>query len=106
LGILSSFKIKKMTSCLENKLSLDFRGGKEPSDWYRLDGKPVLRVTITNVHGSDTLSKGVAKSLKNSLKLDVKELKMLYNCPMSGKDYENKIRSKVWVMDKKAVKNG
>lgn len=80
---------------MESKLSLKFRGGKEPTTWYWLDGKPVLRVTVTNVHGSDNLSKGVAKSLKNSLKLSLKELKMLYDCPMSGKDYENKIRSMI-----------
>lgn len=91
--MISSLKIKKMTSCLENKLSIDFRSGKEPTAWYYLDGKPALRVTITNVHGGDTLSIGVATKLKSSLKLDREELKMLYDCPMSGKDYENKIRS-------------
>ena len=91
MGILSSFKIKKMTSALEKKLSLDF-SGKELSDWYHLDGKRVLRVPITNVHGGNTLSIGAATRLKNSLKLDEVGLKRLYNCPMSGKDYENKIR--------------
>jgi hypothetical protein len=90
--MLGSFKIKKMVSALENKLSLDFRGGKEPNAWYYLDGKKVLRVTITNVHGGDTLSKRVASRLKNSLKLDVEDLKRLYDCPMGGREYEDKIR--------------
>ena len=90
--MLSSLKIKRMTSCLEDKLSMDFRGGKERSAWYCLDGKKVLRVTIANVHGGDTLSIGVATKLKSSLRLDRDELKMLYECPMSGRDYERKIR--------------
>jgi hypothetical protein len=97
LGMLSNLKIRKMISCLEDKLSIDFRGGKERTGWYCLDGKKVLRVTMTNVHGSDTLSIGVATKLKNSLKLDREELKMLYDCPMSGRDYENKIRSMGYV---------
>ena len=92
MGMLSSLKIKQMTNCLENKLSMDF-SGKEPNAWYYLDNKKVLKAKITNVHGGDTLSIGVATKLKNSLKLDREELKMLYNCPMSGKDYESKIRS-------------
>ena len=93
MGMLSSLKIKQLTSCLENKLSIDFRSGKERNAWYCLDDKKVLRVTITNVHGSDTLSIGVATKLKSSLKLNREELKMLYDCPMSGTDYESKIRS-------------
>ena len=93
MGILSSFKIKKMTSALEKKLSLDF-SGKEPSDYYYLDGKRVFRVRITNVHGSDTLSIGAATELRNTLRLDGEGLKKLYNCPMKGKDYENEIRDK------------
>jgi len=96
LGILSSFKTKKMTSVLKKKLSLDF-SGKEPSAYYYLDGKPVLRVRITNVHGSATLSIGAAKELRNSLILDEEGLKRLYNCPMKGKDFEDKIRGMDYV---------
>ena len=91
--MLSSLKIKQMTGCLKNKLSMDFRGGKEPNAWYCLDDKRILRVTITNIHGSDTISIGVATRLKNSLKLNRDELKRLYDCPMSGKEYEEKIRT-------------
>jgi len=80
-----------MTSALEEKLSLDF-GGKEPRAYYYLGGKRVLRVRITNVHGGDTLSPGAATKLRNSLRLDWEGLKRLYNCPMSGKEYENRIR--------------
>lgn len=97
MGGLNSLKIRKMVRCLEDKLSINFRRGKEPTGWYCLDGKKVLRVTITNVHGSDTLSIGIAGKLKNSLKLDREEFLMLYECPMSGRDYEKKIRSMGYV---------
>jgi cyanate lyase len=80
-----------MTRVLKKKLSLDL-SGKEPSAYYYLDGKQVLRVRITNVHGSATLSVGAANELKNSLGLDEEGLRRLYNCPMKGKDFENKIR--------------
>lgn len=91
MGIGSSFKIRKMTNALEEKLSLDF-SGKEPRAYYHLDGKPILRVRITNVHGGDSLSIGTATKLRNSLRLDWEGLQRLYNCPMSGKEFEGKIR--------------
>ncbi len=98
MGILGSFKTKKMTNVLKSKLSLDL-SGKEPSAYYYLDGKRILRVRITNVHGGNTLSIGAATRLRNSLKLDVIGLKRLYNCPMKGKDYESKIRNEIRGMD-------
>jgi len=91
LGILSSFKTKRMTGVLSKKLLIRL-SGKEPSGWYYLDGKPVLRVHITNIHGSDTLSPGAANQLKNDLLLDEVGLSRLYRCPMKGRDFENYIR--------------
>lgn len=96
MGILSSFKTRKMTRILKEKLSLDL-SGKEPSAYYYVDGKPVLRVHITNVHGSAPLSVGAANELKNSLGLDEVGLSRLYRCPMKGKDFENHIRDMGWV---------
>jgi hypothetical protein len=87
----SSLKIKKMTTALKENLGLDF-SGKEPRAYYYLGGKRMLRVRITNVHGGDTLSIGAATKLRNSLRLDWEGLKMLYECPMSGKEYENRIK--------------
>jgi hypothetical protein len=80
-----------MTNALKEKLALDFKG-REPRAYYYLDDKPVLRVRITNVHGGDSLSIGAATKLRNNLRLDWEGLQGLYNCPMSGKDYENRIR--------------
>jgi hypothetical protein len=80
-----------MTGVLEKKLSIRL-SGKEPSGWYYLDGKPVLRVHITNIHGSAALSPGAANELKNDLLLDEVGLSKLYRCPMKGRDFENYIR--------------
>ena len=91
MGILSSFKTKKMTGVLKKKLSINL-SGKEPSGYYYLDGKQVLRVHITNIHGSAALSVGAANELKNGLLLDEVGLSRLYRCPMRGKDFENYIR--------------
>ena len=91
MGIASSFKIKRMTGALKEKLSLNF-SGKEPRAYYYLGGKRVLKVRITNVHGGDTLSVGAATKLRNSLRLDWEGLKRLYECPMSGKEFEYRIR--------------
>ena len=85
-----------MTRVLEEKLSLDLRG-KEPSAYYCVEGKQVLRVHITNVHGSAALSIGAANELKNSLGLDEVGLSRLYRCPMKGKDFENHVRDMGWV---------
>ena len=96
MGILSSFKTRRMTRVLEEKLSLDLRG-KEPSAYYYVEDKQVLRVHVTNVHGSATLSIGAANELKNSLGLDEVGLSSLYRCPMKGKDFENHVRDMGWV---------
>ena len=91
MGILSSLKTKKMTGVLKNKLLIEL-SGKEPSGYYYLDGKPVLRVHITNIHGSAALSVGAANELRNDLFLDEVGLSRLYRCPMKGRDFENYIR--------------
>ena len=82
-----------MTGVLGKKLSINL-SGKEPSGYYYLDDKPVLRVHITNIHGGDTLSPGMANQLRKDLFLDEVGLSRLYRCPMRGKDFENYIRDK------------
>lgn len=82
-----------MTNCLENKLGISLGSGKHLAGWYYLDGKRVLHVTNVKSHGGENISIGVAKRIKNSLKTSNEELKRLYECPMSGKEYEEKIRA-------------
>lgn len=43
---------RDVTSALENKLSVAFRGGAERNGWYVLDGRKVHRFTIPHVHGT------------------------------------------------------
>jgi hypothetical protein len=91
LGLLNGLKPKRLTSCIEQKLQIDFRHGNERNGWYCIEGKQTLRVTIPKVHGSSDLSPFVANKVKNQLRLTKQEFRDLYNCPMSGSDYRKKI---------------
>jgi len=93
LGILSGFKVKIVTNCLEKKLDIDFGQGSERTGWYYIGEKKILRVTLPKEHGGDSLSKRIAKKVINSLRLTNQEFRNLYDCPMSGSDYEQKIKS-------------
>lgn len=88
MGKLSGFKTKKITNCLEKKLSIDFRSGSERNGWYCLGNKQVLRITLPKEHGGKSLSIGVAKKIISSLRLKNAEFQRLYDCPMSGSDYK------------------
>ena len=92
MGRLSSFRIGRVMNFLENKLEIVFRSGKELNGWYYINGKKVLRVTIPKGHGGTNLSPRVALRIMNNLKTNREEFGNLYECPMSGRDYEEKIR--------------
>jgi len=92
MGKLGSYKTRRVRAFLERKLSIDFRHGKEPFGYYILDGRRQLKVSASNVHGSKELGKGTTRRLMNELLSSNTEFDALYNCPMSGTDYEAKIR--------------
>lgn len=92
MGKLGGYKPKILRKCLEKKLGIAFRSGKEPFGYYILDGKKQLKVSTSNVHGSKELGPGKAKRLANQLKASSTEFGELYKCPMKGSDYEAKIR--------------
>ena len=92
LGKLSGFRIKRITNCLEQKLKIDFRHGGERNGWYYLENRQILRVTVPKGHGGSDLSPFVAGKVKNQLRLDNIEFRNLYNCPMSGADYREKVK--------------
>jgi len=52
-----------------------------------------LRVTVPKAHGGRDLSKGVANKIVGNLRITKDEFYLLYECPMGGSDYEQKIRS-------------
>ena len=96
MGSRSRYKVKRVKDFLDNKLNIDWaKGGKELKGWYWLDGKKVLTVYIPHQHGGgsgDSLSFDVLKKVGNNLKVKSEEFDNLYECPMSGPDYETKIR--------------
>jgi len=89
---LGSYKINKVIGFVENKLKIDISGKKELKGWYYLDGQKRVRVTVPKEHGSTTLKKGTTKGIARQLMVTNIEFDALYNCPMSGTDYEAKIR--------------
>ena len=96
MGILSNFRISRVTNFLENKLSIVFRKGSERVGWYILDGKKLVRISIPKIHGGGAcLSPGLTKKVMNNLKVSVDEFIALYECPMTGTHYEQKMRELV-----------
>jgi hypothetical protein len=93
LSKLSGYKAKIVANCLEKKLDIDFGSGTEMTGWYYVGEKKILRVTVPKEHGGSSLSPKVAKKVIGSLRLTNDEFRNLYNCPMSGSDYEQKVES-------------
>jgi hypothetical protein len=95
---MSRYKLKRVRNFLDDKLHIDWsRGGKELKGWYWLDGKKTLTVYMPHQHGGragDDLSHTVLKNLRSNLKLSSPEFDNLYECPMTGSDYEAIIRDK------------
>ncbi|MFC1912119.1 hypothetical protein ACFLXG_03075 [Chloroflexota bacterium] len=95
MGKLSGYKTRGVTNCLENKLGIDFGSGSERTGWYWFSDRKILRVTIPKEHGGSSISPGVAKRIISSLRLTNNEFYDLYQCPMSGKEYQNKIKNMI-----------
>jgi hypothetical protein len=72
------------------------RRSPHPVYWYYLDGKKILRVTLPNVHGgSRSVSTGFLKQVQNQLKLTTSQFVDLVECPLTSKEYEVIVRSKL-----------
>lgn len=91
MGTRSVYRHKKLKDCLEKKLGIDFGSGSELCGWYCLDGKKVLRVTVSKAHRTDVNPRTLNRTI-GSLKLTKDEFRDLYRCPMYGSTYEQKIR--------------
>lgn len=92
MGMLSGYSPTKVADCLNKKLYISLSSGGELAGWYWLDGKKRLHVSVPKGHSRE-LSKRVTNNIINNLKLSKEEFRLLYNCPMKGRDYENKIRN-------------
>lgn len=86
-----NFTYRQVTNAFENKLRLDFRSGSERTAWYELDGAKVLIFSLPKVHRG-TVRTGTMKQIVKSSRLTREEFKNLVECPMSGRDYEEKMR--------------
>ena len=91
MGMLSGYSPTKVADILNEKLDIRLSSGGELAGWYWLDGKKRLHVSVPKGHSRE-LSKGVANSIINNLKLSKEEFRLLYNCPMKGSDYAKKIK--------------
>lgn len=67
--------------------------GPHPVYWYILNGKRQLRVTLPNTHGgSDPVSTGFIKAIRNNLKINSQQLVDLIECPLSADEYRHIIQ--------------
>jgi hypothetical protein len=88
---------KDVVDAVTDKLQLsNLRRTKEQFGDFCLDGKKQFTVKLPNVHGGNpNLSPGYQKAVRNRLRLTQAQFYDLVRCPMSRKDYENLIRSKL-----------
>jgi hypothetical protein len=96
LARISPYKAKQIKNFLDNKLRIRWnKGGKELKGRYYLADKKVLKVYIPHQHGGgkgDSLTDRVVINIINNLKVTKAEFNALYECPMTGTEYESKIR--------------
>jgi hypothetical protein len=91
--MLSGYKARNVVNCLSDKLGIRFGTGGELNGWYYLEGRKRLRVTVPKEHGGRDLSPNVVNKIIGKLRINKEEFRLLYRCPMTGSDYEQKIRS-------------
>ena len=94
MGRFAGFKGTRLQNCLDNKLVLKLSGQTELSDWFWLDGQRQFKVTIPKGHSSE-IDDVTMRKIANQLRLGAEELRNLYQCPMSGKEYATTVRSRL-----------
>lgn len=86
-------KKQEIRNVLEKKLGLKPRVGKENNVKYRIDNKVVIRITYPKGRGD--LPRKTLKNILRQSKLGWDDFIDLIKCPLSAKDYEKIIRSKI-----------
>jgi len=84
------FEKKKIYECLKNKLNINFVETYELKGWYYLEGKKLIRFKVPK--GRGTISIGFQKEIENTSKLSKEDFELLIKCPMTGSDYEKKMK--------------
>jgi hypothetical protein len=78
----NSNEIKKIC---ENKLSINFRSGKEFNGWFKFNGKRIARITVPK--GKKEVPRGTYKSMANQLKLKVNQFDDFLECDINYNEY-------------------
>lgn len=78
---------------IEGKLGLELERTREWHAWLRVDGKKVLRLTITGEHGGRAeLSPGAVQRLHKDTTLSRDDFVALLNCSLSYAAYIEKLK--------------
>ena len=88
---------RQINKSVPKKLSLQkLETTREQHGDYYLDGKYQFRVTMPNIHGgSGSVSTGMLKIARESVHLTSREYADLVRCPMTGEQYDEKMRDKL-----------
>ncbi len=87
----ASFDTSNVKKCCEDKLDIEFRGGKELNGWYILDGKKAARITVPK--GRKFIPPKTYKSMARQLKLTLSQFDDFLECPLQQKEYETILKS-------------
>lgn len=86
----NQFNSKDVKDICENKLSIEFREGKEFNGWFLLDGVKAARLTVSK--GRKFIPDGTWGNMARQLLLTVQDFDHLLECSLSRADYEAKVR--------------
>ena len=87
------YKAREFTRPIQSKLDLRMRTGKHTVGVYSLpDVGELFPVTLPKIHDGD-LSPRVVNGVRQQLRLSRSQLDDLVRCPMTGRQYEEHVRT-------------
>lgn len=88
---------KQIYRNVTRKLHLEnVRSNREQYGDYYLDGKYQFTVKMPNIHGgSGSVTPGMLKMCRESVRLSTKEYANLVRCPMASENYDQLIRERI-----------
>lgn len=87
----ASYRANEVLHIVETKLNAITRSRSHNTCWYYLDGKKHHKVTIP--HGRKPLPTGTLRAIVRQLLLTPDEFDSLMACPLTGKQYQEIVRS-------------
>ncbi len=89
-----AFRKLEQINTQDSRQGLVIRSSSEKYGYYLIDGKRAFKVS-SKARQRGGIGSGRLKSLLTYLKLNREEFKQLCECPMSGPDYHNLIKSRI-----------